>query len=63
MGPSNKRLKLPGALVGRIAFPSLASLFVCGSSALRQRAWRPQLKRDSLGGHGRQLRTGTYYGR
>ncbi len=29
---------------------SLASLFVCGSAALRPPALRPQLKRDPLGG-------------
>jgi hypothetical protein len=29
--------------------PSPASLFVCRSAALRPRALRPQLKRDSLG--------------
>src|SRR5204862_6627181 len=35
--------------VGRNCVPSLASLFVCGSNALRLRAVRPQLKRDPLG--------------
>src|SRR6266566_1496127 len=35
---------------------SLASLFVCGSSSLRPRALRPQLKRDPLGGHDHDLR-------
>jgi len=45
----NKRLKLPGAWVGRIAFPRQPALFLCGSAALRQRVLRPQLKRDPLG--------------
>ena len=31
---------------------SLASRFICGSTALRQHALRPQLKRDPLGGGG-----------
>src|SRR6266496_5558232 len=36
--------------VGRNYVASLASLFVCGSTALRRWALRPQLKRDPLGG-------------
>ena len=36
--------------VGRNCVASLASLFVCRSTALRQRGLRPQLKRDPLGG-------------
>src|SRR2546422_4821471 len=36
--------------VGRNCVASLAGLFVCGSTALRPRALRPQLKRDPLGG-------------
>src|SRR6266516_1720850 len=35
--------------VGENCVASPASLFVCGSAALRQRAPRPQLKRDPLG--------------
>src|SRR6266480_4465016 len=35
--------------VGRNCVASLASLFLCGSTALRQRVLRPQLKRDPLG--------------
>jgi len=35
----------------------LASLYVCGSIALRQRPLRPQLKRDPLGGTHQQFVT------
>ena len=50
------RLKLPGARVGRIAFPRWPAFFVSDSIALRQRALRPQLKRDPLGGSSRPHR-------
>src|SRR6266702_2837740 len=36
--------------VGRNCVASLASLFVCRSTALRRRTLRPQLKRGPLGG-------------
>src|SRR2546426_5697077 len=41
--------------VGKNGVASLANLFVCRSSALRPRAWRPQLKRDPLGDPCRSL--------
>src|SRR5438105_14103755 len=37
------------AQVGRNCVASLATLFVCRCTALRQRRLRPQLKRDPLG--------------
>jgi hypothetical protein len=46
--PPNKRLKLAGARVGRIAFPR-SSASLSGSIPLRLRSLRPQLKRDPLG--------------
>src|SRR5207245_7145494 len=36
--------------VGKNCVASPASLFLCASTSLRQRRWRPQLKRDPLGG-------------
>jgi hypothetical protein len=46
----NKRLKLPGRLqVRKNCFHSQASSPFCSTAALRQRALRPQLKRDPLG--------------
>ena len=47
-------LEAGGLSCGKNCVPSLASLFICGSTALRQRALRPQLKRDPLGS-GRNL--------
>ena len=47
--PPNKRLKLTGARVGRIALPPWLASFVCGSISLRPRAVRPPLKREPLG--------------
>jgi len=35
--------------VGKNCVASPASLFLCASTSLRQRRWRPQLKRDPLG--------------
>src|SRR5437588_6321640 len=47
----NKRLKLAGrSQVRKNCVASPASLFICGSIALRPRALHPQLKRDPLGG-------------
>jgi len=46
----NMRLKLPAP--GKNCVPSPASLVFCPSTALRQPAFRPQLKRDSLGSAG-----------
>jgi len=66
MMPPNQRLKLAGALAGRIAFPRWPAFVFCGSTALRQRALRPQLKRDPLGGalpfHKRSFVTDCLYG-
>src|SRR5437016_4362210 len=46
----NKRLKLAGrSQVRKNCVASPASLFICGSIALRPRALHPQLKRDPLG--------------
>src|SRR5207249_3225136 len=45
----NKRLKLSGARVGRIAFPRRLVFVSAVPTTLRQRALRPQLKRDPLG--------------
>ena len=56
MAPPNKRLKLPGARkLRKNCVASLAGLFVCGSTTLRQRALRPQLKRDPLGRYEHQV--------
>ena len=46
----NMRLKLAGALVGRIALPRWLASVSAAPTTLRLRALRPQLKRDPLGG-------------
>jgi hypothetical protein len=49
--PPNKRLKLAGALVGRIAFPRWLAFLSAAPPPCARRALRPQLKRDPLGSY------------
>ncbi len=46
----NKRLKLPGALVGGIALPRQRAFLSAAPPPCAGGALRPQLKRDPLGG-------------